>query len=1397
MMAEHPTSKPPTAPSGGASPGGIPELPKAYRPADHEDRIRARWDASKAFHADPHRVVSKEAEPYCIVIPPPNVTAALHLGHALNNTLQDVLVRAYRMKGREALWMPGTDHAGIATQAVVEKRLRKEGKLRGSLKQATTREAFVAEIQAFKDEYEAVITGQLKKMGCSCDWDRQRFTMDPVCARAVREAFFRLFRDGLIYRGKRLVNWDPALQTAVSDDECYDEEIDAAFYYLRYPLVRIQRSTEVSDGEGPGRYPGSNRDPHLTGVEDPMPVTWNELASLGYPGADNHNPEERAWVTVATTRPETYLGDTAVAINPHDPRAKALRGLFVELPLVGRIIPILEDGYVVMAKEMARSDEEAADPKAEFATGFLKVTPAHDTNDYEIGRRHSVDGAMQEWVQARGRPVLINMLAPDGTISDKHGWSDVGDAHMLVGMKREDARKKVVEEFKSRGLLEGTRPYRHSVKHSDRSKALIEPYLSDQWYVKVTDERMAPAANRALVAEQRSSATQSRGTGVPPVSTSSTSSPASKLHEPIHRDLHIQARNLPHWQQGGNVYFITFTLASGQLTPAERDLVLKACRHWDGERIELQAAVVMPDHVHLLFAPFEKSRGEWYSLAEILHSIKSFTSHAINKDRGSSGTVWQDESFDRIVRADEYADTVSYILNNPVKAGIAESWRDYRWTWVPEETLDGHCRFPDRWWGEYERVEGAKAGTAVEGVDHRRDACATRLGGGAAEAGDGSMRFHPARYARTFEQWHDNIRDWCISRQLWWGHRIPVWSKGVRTPKWTTPFDPSRQLATDPERFAFWCEHLDFLLDANYPVPGWMTGDHERDVVAAVRITFSSGETITPTTWNGAAPSPGVGDLAPIFERSDADFIISVCVQWNAPKTEQALAENGFHQDPDVLDTWFSSALWPMSTMGWPDPVQAAKDTGIADFPAMLKAFNPTSTLCTAREIITLWVSRMVMFNRYFMAPLPDGRGSEGLAAAGSSTSAQSPVPSAFVPGQVPFRDVFIHAVIQDGEGRKMSKTLGNGVDPLDIIATHGADAMRFTLCQMATNTQDVRMPVRKDAASGRNTSEKFDLGRNFCNKLWNAARFAVGIITATPDSTASRGTDVPPVSPSSLSLIDRWMLSRLVTAAAEIEEALENFEFSHYAHTMYSLLWNDFCDWYLEGIKPTVAEDAGQRAVLRGVLDAILRLLHPIAPFVTEAIYETVRRLPIAPVDGLRLAPPRRGEMLCTAGWPQIAASLRDEKAEREFAGLQGLITAIREVRAQHQVQPKRKVVLHIPAGSREMWDAGSLLISTLGGLEKMTTDPAPAAHVVFTFDSKQYAVSHLADAVDAGAEKARLEKVIADSQKLIAVLEGRLANPGYAQKAPASMVQQTKDQLAKGIADRDAAAAALRSLG
>ncbi|MFG0257120.1 MAG: valine--tRNA ligase [Phycisphaerales bacterium JB043] len=987
-------------------------LASVYTPDEHESRISARWRDASVFHVEHSRVLSGEKKPYCILIPPPNVTAALHLGHAVNNTIQDILVRAHRMRGFETLWMPGADHAGIATQTVVEKRLlAEEGRKRTDFQ----RDEFVARVQEWKDEYEATIREQLESMGCSCDWDRWRFTMDDQCARAVREAFFRLFKAGLIYRGKRLVNWDPVTRTALADDEVENRDVEGTFYYLRYPLVH-----RVSDGQH-------------------SPVTWSELGARGYPGAQNMPEDDEAWVTVATTRPETYLGDTAVAVNQNDPRATPLRGLFVELPLVGRVIPIVEDDYVVLPAP--DPDAPGVDPKSKYATGFLKVTPAHDPNDWDLGQRHDLP--------------IINVFAPDASISDAHGWDDVGDASVFLGKSREEARKLVAKEFEERGLLEETKPYSHSVGHSYRSHVPIEPWLSDQWYVRVTDDRLRGYAQRALAGDQRSSD-----------------------------------------------------------------------------------------------------------------------------------------------------------------------------TFRPQESAPS----------------------------------------------DGTMRVYPERYAKTYESWHDNLRDWCISRQLWWGHRIPVWSH--------------------PEGGA---------------VPQSVR-DHEAD--GSVSIVEFDGQAF-------------------------------VCVARDDEAAMQALEYAGFQQDPDVLDTWFSSALWPLSTLGWPEQTN------------LFKAFNPTSVLCTARDIMTLWVSRMVMMNRLL-------KGAPEVAINDER------------PDDPPFADVYIHAMIQDGEGRRMSKSLGNGVDPRDIIFSHGADAMRFTLCQMTTQTQDVRMPVEQDAKTGRNTSPKFDLGRKLANKLWNASRFTMMMLDEA-EGDSDEG----------MQLIDRWMLSRVCGAIATLERAIADYQFSVYADTIYDLLWRDFCDVYLEAIKPTVKRNGAQRDVLRATLDAILRLMHPVCPFVTEAIFEALSEQSSTPdIPGVELVTHESG-LLAPSSWPRLEPSLRNEEIERKVETMSQAAYALREMRSSLNIPNKARPIFHYARGSDAEGGLSGLhdALASLAFLGAVTDKAPPDGSVStnmtgFPFDGA-CSLSELGiEAVDEDDARSRLEKQIDELTQSVSVLEKRLGNPGYVDKAPAHLVQQTRDE-------------------
>ncbi len=1035
----------------------VEPLSKTYDAAAVEAEQARRWQAADAFHAEP----GDGGDPYAIVIPPPNVTAALHLGHALNNTLQDVLVRWRRMCGDNAVWLPGTDHAGIATQTVVDKRLQAEGErsLKDYKKQEAEgkggREQFVAKVQAWKDEYEQRITEQLKAMGCSCDWQRQAFTMDQVRARAVGEAFFRLFSDGLIYRGKRLVNWDPATQTALADDEVEMEEIDGHFWYMRYPLGKPGDEAQCRGASSPGSH--------------------------------------AEYVTVATTRPETMLGDTAVAVNPNDPDRAHLIGRHVRLPIVNRVIPIIGDEYVVMP------DPESSDEKAKYASGFLKVTPAHDPNDYEIGQRHHLP--------------MINVMAPDGTISRDHGWpEDEWDMsgepkpsdnpghddflENLLGMDRYEAREAIVEWFRRNDLLEAVQPYRHTVGHSYRSHVPIEPYLSDQWYVKVTDERLAGAALRAMAEDQRS----------------------------------------------------------------------------EGE------CVWSEEH------PFAMSR---------------------------------------------------------------------------ERKLEVH-----------------QADRELPLAAHQ----------------EGQLRFTPDRYARTFQTWHENIRDWCISRQLWWGHRIPVWHKRVVLSEENWIDEVAGKAG------------LDSIIEQNH------------DACVVFQRTCD-GQVVNPST-----------DLMPVVPATEGEYDIYVCCD---EVSGRGLEDYGFTQDPDVLDTWFSSALWPLSTLGWPDETDE------------LKTWNPTSTLSTAREIITLWVSRMVMFNCYFR-------------------------------GRVPFRDVFIHAMIQDGEGRKMSKSLGNGVDPLDIIHSHGADAMRFTLTLMTTQTQDVRMPVELDPDTGRNTSPKFDIGRNFANKLWNAGRFALGNLKPGERPTHGEGW----------ALGDRWIQSRLARTVRNVDEALRGFQFNAYAQTVYDFFWRDLCDWYLEAIKPVVRGDdeagGAARATLAACLDAVVRLLHPVMPFVTEAMFEQLNAIAAdRGMAGVALPP---SDLCIRAGWPKVDQKLIDTDAERRFDLLREVVSAIREARSTYKVPPRDKVncSAKAPADQAEALDDLRGLLETLATIDLGEVGPDVAkpsdAAATVVGDMEIY----LDGLVDADAERQRLTKRLDELAKSRQALRGRLSNTGYVDKAPAHLVQQTRDQLA-----------------
>jgi valyl-tRNA synthetase len=871
----------------------MPELAKTYDPQSTEQKWYDFWLERRYFHADE----SREGPRYSVVIPPPNVTGMLHLGHVLNNTLQDVLVRFERMEGKVALWMPGTDHAGIATQNVVEKQLAREGLDRHRL----GREKFVERVWEWKEQYGGTILRQLQRLGCSCDWDRTRFTMDEGLSHAVREVFVRLYEKGLIYRGHRIIHWCVRCHTALSDEEAVTSE---------------------------GGEPGS---------------LWH----IRYPGADGG-----PGLVVATTRPETMLGDTGVAVNPDDARYRDLLGRNVVLPLLERPIPVVPDELV----------------DKDFGTGAVKVTPAHDANDFEMGRRHSLPS--------------ICIMTIEGKINEEGG--------PYAGLDRFEARERMVADLEERGLLVKTEPYRVPIRRCHRCDTVIEPYLSTQWFVK-----MEPLARPALDA-----------------------------------------------------------VRSGRL---------------------------------------------------------------------------------RLI--------------------------------------------PDRWTGVY-------------------------------------------------AHWLENIRDWCISRQLWWGHRIPVW----------------------------YCEDC------------------------------------------GAV----------IVSRTDP----TSCEKCGAPRLTQ---------DPDVLDTWFSSWLWPFSTMGWPE-----------DTPA-LRRFYPTDTLVTAADIIFFWVARMVMAGYEFM-------------------------------GDCPFRDVYLNSILRDGQGRKMSKSLGNSPDPLDVIDRYGADALRFTVVSLAPIGQDVRF-----------SEEKTEFGRNFANKIWNATRFALMNLDRAPVEPWDDQR------PGDLALPDRWILSRLQAAIDDARAALEAYRFNDAATALYRFVWGELCDWYVELIKPALygGDEAAKgmtRRTLVTVLDHVMRLLHPFMPFVTEEIWQA---LPMRrPTASIMIAP-----------YPRSSDARRDAEAEAVIGRLIEAVTALRNIRSELGIAPTTMLSVRVAAdGSAETvrrLEGFIKVLARVSDVEVLAGEARPSGEPSAVVAGLGELFVPLRGTVDAAAVLERLERDLAKVLKELKGVESKLGRSDFVEKAPQDIVEKER-QRANALRDR-----------
>jgi len=901
-------------------------MEKTYNPDQIEQRWYQTWEQNGEF------TPSGEGSPYAIMLPPPNVTGSLHMGHGFNNTIMDALTRYHRMKGENTLWQPGTDHAGIATQMVVERQLNAQGQTRHDL----GRDKFIDRVWDWKQESGDNITRQLRRLGSSLDWSRDRFTMDEGLSEAVKHVFVQLHKEGLIYRGKRLVNWDPVLHTAVSDLEVLSEEESGHLWHFRYPLT---------DGSG-----------HLV---------------------------------VATTRPETMLGDTAVAIHPDDDRYKHLIGKTITLPLVGREIPIIADDYVDL----------------EFGTGCVKITPAHDFNDAEMGQRHNLE--------------QINILTIDAAINDN-------GPEKYQGLDRYEARDVIVHDLKELGLLEDIKEHKLMVPRGDRSGAVIEPFLTDQWYVK-----------------------------------------ADVLAEP-----------------------------------------------------------------------------------------------------------------------------------------------------------------------------------AVKAVQ------------------EGKIKFVPGNWDKTFYNWMDGIQDWCISRQIWWGHRIPAWY------------------------------------------------DEQGNVYVA-------------------------NDEATVRQENNLDDTVSLT------------------QDEDVLDTWFSSALWPFSTLGWPENTEA------------VKTWYPGSVLVTGFDIIFFWVARMMMMGLHFM-------------------------------DDVPFKEVYIHGLVRDSHGHKMSKSKGNVLDPIDIIdgidldtlvkkrtagmmqpqlaakiekATrkefpdginpHGTDALRFTFASLASTGRDINFDMNRITGY-----------RNFCNKLWNAARY---VLMNTEDQDT--GVDNDEVE---LSLADRWIISRLQTTEQEVTAAMDNYRFDHAAQGIYEFIWNNYCDWYLELSKPVLTNDNASEAAKRGtrrtlvrVLEAILRLAHPIIPFITEEIWQTV-----SPLAG------QVGNSIMSQPYPVADENLIDEAAVADMEWMMEFITGVRSIRSQMNIPPKKQLPVLLKDSTEQdqiRLNANQNFLSRLANLEsiEILTDDAPAAATALV--GKMEILIPLEGLIDKEAEIKRLDKETTKLEKVIKQSSGKLSNENYVAKAPADVVQKERDKLAE----------------
>jgi valyl-tRNA synthetase len=972
-------------------------MDKTFDPAAIETRIRKAWEDAEAFRAGrPERV---KAAPYSIVIPPPNVTGSLHMGHALNNTLQDILVRYHRMKGEDVLWQPGTDHAGIATQMVVERQLMERQEHRRTM----GREKFVERVWEWKAESGGKIVEQLKRLGASCDWSRERFTLDEGLSRAVAKVFVQLYRDGLLYKDKRLVNWDPVLQTAISDLEVVQQECRGSFKW--------ERGGEAPfDAAALGKVLDKNPNGHLYYFNYPL-------------DGEEYDPENPyTFIQVATTRPETMVGDTGVAVHPKNEKLSHLIGRKAILPIVGRHISIVGDDY--------------ADP--EKGTGAVKITPAHDFNDFEVGKRHGLAA-----INVLDHEANIQLDYDDAFFEGLEERPAVPDtAFLLDGLDRFTARRMVVELMAERGFLHRIEPHTHMVPHGDRSHAVLEPRLTDQWYVD-----------------------------------------AKTLAQPA----------------------------------------LKAVR-------------------------------------------------------------------------------------------------------------------------------------------------------------DGRTTFVPKNWEKTYFDWLENIQPWCVSRQLWWGHRIPAW------------YGPTIELGVP---------------QLNGPVYEIFVAETEEEAIAQAWKRYAE---LGYDCFVGVAND--VWDAASVMSTQDErPKVVSI---W---------------RDEDVLDTWFSSALWPFSTLGWPDETPE------------LSRFYPTNVLVTGFDIIFFWVARMMMMGLHFRK-------------------------------EIPFRDVYIHALVRDEKGAKMSKSKGNVIDPLALIGTYGADALRFTLAAMAAQGRDIKL-----------SAQRIEGYRNFGTKLWNAARFAGMNGCVLDPAFDPRQTEIT---------LNSWIVGEAAKTVAEVTSAIEAYRFNEAAGAAYRFVWNIFCDWYLELAKPLLQGADGPakeetRAATAFVREQILKLLHPFMPFITEELW-AITASPHRP----------RASLLALAGWPDLKGC-ENPAAEAEIGFIVELISEIRSVRAEMNVPPAAQiplVLVNASAGVRAYVKTWDETVRRLARLSEITFSGAAPPKSAQTVVRQTVAALPLHGFVDIESEKTRLAKEIAKLKGESSKIEAKLNNRDFVARAPEEIVEENRERLAEALSKQEKLAAALERL-